>query len=63
MYKKVSTPWSWHKDLFEFAKKIKIEIFSSPFDESAVDFLEKLKKPFSNFLSESEAQVFGRHIW
>ncbi len=42
MYKVASMPWEWHKDLFKLAKKIKIEIFSSPFDESAVDFLEKL---------------------
>ena len=42
LYKKASTPWKWHKKLFQLAKKLRIEIFSSPFDESAVDFLEKL---------------------
>lgn len=45
IYKKATTPWSWHKKLFLFAKKIGIEIFSSPFDESAVDFLEKINCP------------------
>ena len=35
-------PWHWQKKLFKLAKKLKIEIFSSPFDESAVDFLESL---------------------
>lgn len=42
LYKKGHTPWKWHKKLFDEAKKNKIEIFSSPFDESAVDLLEKL---------------------
>ena len=42
IYKEGSIPWSWHKKLFDLAAKINIEIFSSPFDESAVDLLEKL---------------------
>ena len=42
IYEKATTPWSWHKKLFSIAKKSKLEIFSSPFDETAVDFLEKL---------------------
>ena len=42
LYKKAHTPWDWHKKLFLYAKKIDIEIFSSPFDESAVDLLENL---------------------
>jgi pseudaminic acid synthase len=41
LYNKAYTPWEWHKELFEFANKIGIEIFSSPFDKTAVDFLEK----------------------
>jgi len=45
LYNKAQTPLHWHKDLFKYAKKIGIIIFSSPFDESAVDFLEKLKCP------------------
>ena len=45
LYKKAATPWNWHKQLFKVAKKNKIEIFSSPFDETAVDFLEKLNCP------------------
>ena len=45
LYKFAHTPIGWHKQLFQEAKKIKLEIFSSPIDESAVDFLEKLNCP------------------
>jgi len=45
LYKKAHTPLEWHKPLFDYAKKLKIKIFSTPFDESAVDFLEDLKCP------------------
>ena len=41
LYKQAFTPWEWHKDLFEYARKIGIDIFSSPFDKTAVDFLEQ----------------------
>ena len=44
-YKKAHTPWSWHKRIFNYASKKNIICFSSPFDESAVDFLEKLNVP------------------
>ncbi len=43
LYHEAHTPLEWHKELFNYAKKIGISIFSTPFDESAVDFLEKLK--------------------
>ena len=45
LYKEASTPYSWHKDLFAFARKIDITLFSTPFDENAVDFLESLNTP------------------
>ncbi len=45
LYKEAHTPFEWHKELFEFAKSIDITIFSTPFDESAVDLLEKLETP------------------
>ena len=45
LYNKASTPWKWHKKIFQMGKKLKIDIFSSPFDESAVDLLEELNCP------------------
>jgi pseudaminic acid synthase len=45
LYNEAQTPLKWHKKLFYYGKKIGITIFSTPFDESAVDFLEKLKCP------------------
>jgi len=41
LYKEAYTPWEWHKELFEYAREIGIDIFSSPFDKTAVDFLEQ----------------------
>jgi len=46
LYKKAHTPFNWHDKLFKYARSLKIEIFSTPFDESSVDFLEKLNCPF-----------------
>jgi len=45
LYKEAYLPWEWHKELFDYAKEIGIDIFSSPFDKTAVDFLEKLNPP------------------
>ena len=46
LYKKAQTPFEWHKELFDYAKKLKIICFSTPFDESSVDLLESLNCPF-----------------
>ena len=45
LYEEAHTPWDWHKSLFDYAKKLGLICFSSPFDETAVDFLETLNAP------------------
>lgn len=45
LYQKSYTPWKWHEELFEAAKKDGLACFSSPFDLTAVDFLEALNTP------------------
>jgi len=45
LYKKAYTPWEWHKTIFERCKKLGILGFSTPFDETAVDFLETFDVP------------------
>ena len=45
LYEWAHTPWAWHKPLFEYARKHDITIFSSPFDNTAVDLLEDLNAP------------------
>jgi pseudaminic acid synthase len=45
LYEWAHTPWEWHRTIFEHAHKVGISIFSSPFDCTAVDFLEDLNAP------------------
>jgi len=45
LYEWAHTPWEWHEELFDYARKIGITIFSTPFDETAVDLLESLNTP------------------
>jgi len=45
LYKEAYTPWEWHKPIFDHAIKKGLIVFSSPFDETAVDFLESLNVP------------------
>jgi N-acetylneuraminate synthase len=45
LYQKAYTPWEWHEPIFKRAKELGMLAFSTPFDESAVDFLERLDVP------------------
>lgn len=45
LYQEAHTPWDWHAELFAHARKVDIDIFSSPFDPTAVELLESLDAP------------------
>ena len=51
LYNEAHTPWEWHETIFNHAKKRGLICFSSPFDESAVDFLETLNVPIYKIAS------------
>lgn len=51
LYAKAYTPWEWHKEMFDIAKDLDITCFSTPFDKTAVDFLENLDNPIYKIAS------------
>ena len=51
LYQKAYTPWEWHEELFEEAKKQDLICFSTPFDNTAVDLLESLGNPIYKIAS------------
>ena len=57
LYGKANTPWEWHKALMEESKKANIDFFSTPFDKSAVDFLEELGVEFYKIASPEMVDI------
>lgn len=57
LYREARTPWEWHSELFEHASQLGIEAFSSPFDSTAVDFLEELNCPIYKIASLETGDV------
>ena len=51
LYRKAYTPWEWHEEIFHVAKEEGITCFSTPFDKTAVDFLEDLGNPIYKIAS------------
>lgn len=45
LYSEAYTPFDWHKELFDYARKVNVILFSSPFDHTAIDLLEELGAP------------------
>lgn len=51
LYRKAYTPWEWHKVIFDKARELGLLAFSTPFDETAIDFLEDLDVPIYKIAS------------
>ena len=61
LYEQAHTPWEWHKEIFKRADELGLLCFSSPFDETAVDFLEDLNCPCYKIGSTENTDVALLH--
>ncbi|MFL6622352.1 MAG: pseudaminic acid synthase [Sulfurifustis sp.] len=57
LYREACTPWEWHEPLFERARNLGLVVFSTPFEEKAVDFLEQLDTPCYKIASFENADL------
>jgi len=57
LYQRAHTPWEWHAELFEHARSKGLQVFSTPFDATAVDFLETLDNPVYKIASIEIAHI------
>jgi len=57
LYQEAYTPWEWHEPIFKLCKELGIIVFSTPFDESAVDFLESLNVPIYKVASFENTDI------
>lgn len=51
LYREAHTPWDWHRPIFDLARSLGLVAFSTPFDETAVEFLEDLEVPLYKIAS------------
>ena len=57
LYKIAYTPWEWHEEIFDYANKLGLICFSTPFDETAIDFLENLNVPAYKIASFENSHI------